>query len=136
MATEVVFPDGARVLARGLRRDPAPDPPPTFGLYLGVPPETRWAHDRVDWPDFRLPRDPAAAVAALADVRRRALAGERVEIACRGGRGRTGTALAVLAVMTGVAPDAAVAWVRAAYHPRAVETPWQARWVRRVPDLL
>ena len=136
MATEVVFPDGARVLARGVRRDPAPDPPPTFGLYLGVRANPRWAHEHVDWPDFRLPREPAAAVAALVAVHRRALAGERVEIACRGGRGRTGTALAVLAVRAGVAPEDAVAWVRAAYHRRAVETPWQARWVRRVPDLL
>ena len=27
---------------------------------------------------------------------------------------------------------AAVAWVRREYHPRAVETPWQRWWLRRV----
>ncbi|MBX6748191.1 MAG: hypothetical protein IRY85_00730 [Micromonosporaceae bacterium] len=55
-----------------------------------------------------------------------------MEIACRGGIGRTGTALAALAVLDGLAPPAAVAWVRDAYHPRAVETPWQRWWLRRV----
>ena len=38
--------------------------------------------------------------------------------------------MAVLAVLSGVAPEDAVDWVRAHYEPRAVETPWQRRWVR------
>ena len=49
-----------------------------------------------------------------------------------GGVGRTGTALAALAVLDGLDPGRAVAWVRAHYHPRAVETPWQRRWLRGV----
>jgi protein-tyrosine phosphatase len=55
---------------------------------------------------------------------------ERVEVACGGGQGRTGTALACLAVLDGVPPEEAVAWVRAHYRRRAVETPGQARFVR------
>ncbi len=47
------------------------------------------------------------------------------------GRGRTGTVLACLAVLDGVAADDAVDHVRRGYHPRAVETPWQRRYVRR-----
>ncbi len=35
-----------------------------------------------------------------------------------------------LAVLDGVPPDDAVAWVRARYRPRAVETPVQQRFVR------
>jgi protein-tyrosine phosphatase len=58
--------------------------------------------------------------------------GERVEVACRGGVGRTGTALAALAVLDGLVPADAVHRVRADYHRRAVETPWQRRWLRRV----
>jgi hypothetical protein len=46
--------------------------------------------------------------------------------------GRTGTALAGIAVLAGIPPDEAVRWVRLHYHRRAVETPWQRRWVRRV----
>ena len=29
-------------------------------------------------------------------------------------------------------PDQAVAWVRDHYHRRAIETPWQRRWLRNV----
>jgi len=39
--------------------------------------------------------------------------------------------LACLAVLDGVAADDAVDHVRRGYHPRAVETPWQRRYVRR-----
>ena len=48
-----------------------------------------------------------------------------MEVACRGGVGRTGTALAALAVLDGLPPDETMRWVRWHYHPRAVETPWQ-----------
>jgi hypothetical protein len=81
-------------------------------------------------PDFRLPSDPAAAGEAFLQAWARA-AGERVEVACGGGRGRTGTALACLAVIEGVAPGGAVDYVRRHYDRRAVETPWQRRYVAR-----
>jgi protein-tyrosine phosphatase len=84
----------------------------------------------VRWPDFWVPLDRADATDALREALRRAQAGERVEVVCRGGVGRTGTALAALGVLEGLGPVAAVAWVRAGYHPRAVETPWQRRWLR------
>jgi protein-tyrosine phosphatase len=83
----------------------------------------------VRWRDFRTPTSTADALDALAQAYRRSQT-ERVEIACGGGVGRTGTALAVVAVLAGVPPDGAVQWVRARYHKRAVETPWQRRWVR------
>lgn len=57
--------------------------------------------------------------------------GERVEIGCIGGLGRTGTALACMAILAGVPADRAVAWVRAHYKPRAIENPAQAQWVHR-----
>lgn len=82
------------------------------------------------WPDFRLPADRADAGKAFSEAWARA-EGERVEIACGGGVGRTGTALACLSVIDGVAPDQAVAYVREHYAARAVETPWQRRFVAR-----
>lgn len=128
----VRLPSGRLVRGRGLSR-PLPDGPlPEFALYLlGEPPApTGWASTWVRWPDFRLPADRTAARAALVEAWQRSRR-ERVEVACAGGRGRTGTALACLAVLDGVAPTEAVAWVREHYHPKAVETPWQARFVRR-----
>ena len=58
-----------------------------------------------------------------------------MEIACGGGRGRTGTALACIAVLDGVPGREAAAFVRERYGARAVETPWQRRYVTRFPVL-
>ena len=129
----VEFPDGRRVRGRGVRR-PLPDGPrPELGVYLlGSEPEPfGWEQRWVRWPDFRTPSSTDDALAALAEAYERA-ATERVEVACGGGVGRTGTALAAMAVMAGVASAEAVAWVRERYDKRAVETPWQRRWVRKV----
>ncbi len=77
-----------------------------------------------------MPVDRYDARAALLELWERA-AFERVEVACGGGRGRSGTALACLAIIDGVSATDAVAYVRGHYHPRAVETPWQRRYVER-----
>jgi protein-tyrosine phosphatase len=50
-----------------------------------------------------------------------------------GGLGRTGTALACIAVLDGVPAGEAVGYVRRHYSPRAVETPQQRRFVARFP---
>jgi hypothetical protein len=130
------LPSGRLVRGRGLRDAMPSGHPPAFGVYLlgAAPPEFGWESRWLRWPDFRLPADPAYAAQVLGEAWRRA-PDERVEIACGGGRGRTGTALACLAVLDGVPADEAVAFVRAGYHPRAVETPWQRRFVRRFPML-
>ena len=128
----VRLPSGRLVRVRALRRPPPAGPDPGFGLYLlgRQPDEVPWPSRWVRWGDFRLPADEADARAALVEAWQRA-ATERVEVACGGGRGRTGTALACLAVLDGVPAPHAVAWVRRAHDPRAVETPWQRRWVSR-----
>ncbi|MFI0238521.1 protein phosphatase [Streptomyces sp. NPDC016845] len=126
------LPSGRLVRGRGLRAPLPPGPPPAYGVYLlgQQPPPVDWESAWLRWPDFRLPADARRARAVLLDAWRRS-AGERVELACGGGRGRTGTALACVAVLDGVPPAEAVAYVRRHYDPRAVETPWQKRYVRR-----
>jgi hypothetical protein len=144
------LPDGTLVRGRGLR-DPLPGGPlPDYGLYLvgrsrhrratngrrGWWPGRRrgrwepgWEADWVLWPDFRTPSDPRRAACAILEAFRRARAGGRVEVACGGGRGRTGTVLACMAVLAGVPAAEAVAWVRTNYQARAVETRRQRAWV-------
>ncbi|MFC9327058.1 protein-tyrosine phosphatase family protein [Kitasatospora sp. NPDC057015] len=132
-ATGVLFlPSGRLVRGRGLSRPLPPGSVPAFGLYLlgHPPPAVAWEARWLRWPDFRLPADRVEAAEALRELWERA-AGERVEVACAGGRGRTGTALACLAVLDGVAPRDAVGYVREHYSAHAVETPWQRRYVRR-----
>lgn len=129
------LPSGRLVRGRGLRH-PLPDgPPPTYAVYLlgKQPPEVPWEARWLRWPDFRLPGDRDQARTLLTEAWQRTTA-ERVEVACGGGRGRTGTALACLAVLDGVPPEQAVGFVRENYDRHAVETPWQKRYVLRFAD--
>ncbi|HVQ94714.1 MAG TPA: protein-tyrosine phosphatase family protein [Mycobacteriales bacterium] len=125
----VTLPGGVRVRGRRLSAEASPA---DFALVLAAGPIPPWPHRRVRWPDFWIPTDRADALAALHEAHRRAHAGERVEVACHGGVGRTGTALAALAILDGLTPADALAWVRRDYNARAVETPWQRRWLRTV----
>ena len=126
----VTLPSGLRVRGRALG---CPASTADFTLVLtdraAVPP---WTYRRIRWPDFFVPLDRRDALDALHEAYGRATRGERVEAACHGGRGRTGTALAALAVLDGLSPAAAFAWVRAEYDPRAVEVPWQRWWLHQV----
>jgi protein-tyrosine phosphatase len=79
-----------------------------------------------------LPAVETEVLPTLTEAWRRAAA-ERVEIACAGGHGRTGTALACLAILDGVPSAEAVAFVREHYDPHAVETSGQRRYVARWP---
>ena len=127
----LTLPSGRRVRGRAWWRLP-PGPAPDLGIYLLArePRAPAWESRWVRWRDFALPADPARLHTVLVQAWDRA-ATERVEVACRGGFGRTGTALACLAVLDGVPAEDAVAFVRAGYRARAVETRAQAQFVLR-----
>ena len=129
--SSVVLPDGTTLMAVSFdendpyRREPLPD----FGLYLDARWRPPWRHTHADWPDFGIPDDPVRLEVALRDLLERARNGQRVELGCLGGHGRTGTTLAWLAVLSGHEATDAVAWVRANYCSKAVETEEQAAFV-------
>ena len=129
--TPVRFADGTTVMGvRFLGDDPyVREDAPGFGLYLDERWAPPWPHEHLDWPDFGVPEDLDALRRALTDLLDRARKGERVEVGCLGGHGRTGTALACLAVLTGTPANDAVAWVRANYCYKAVETDAQEQLV-------
>ena len=117
--------------ARGLCRPVPGGPRPDFAIYLLGRARRRFSgmHGGSCGRTFGYPRT---------SVTRRMRSGrpgtepeaERVEIACEGGRGRTGTALACIAALDGVSSVDAVTFVRRHYDQRAVETLWQRRYVR------
>jgi protein-tyrosine phosphatase len=126
---EVRFPDGTTVDAVGIRARRADKPSRDYGLYLDAIWRPTWPADVIEWEDYGLPTDAEATAAAIRHAFRRAARGERVEVGCIGGLGRTGTVLACMAILAGVAPAQAVQWVRNQYDPAAVETPEQEEWV-------
>jgi hypothetical protein len=138
----LALPSGRFVRGRGLLRPRRPTESkgqsaldPEFGLYLlgRKPPEFTWTARWLRWPDFWLPLDRSDAIDAITEAWHRAERA-RVEVACGGGRGRTGTALACMAVLDGMEAREAIAFVRAHYDAHAVETPWQRRYVARFPS--
>jgi len=134
------FPEGTWVRGRSLRRGLPPGPRPDLGLYLAArrrrptPFAPSWDAAWIAWPDFGTPADDQEAADAIVAAFERARAGERVEVACGGGAGRTGTVLTCMAMLAGVAPERALRWVRTHYRARAVETPGQRRWVERFAE--
>ena len=127
----VELPDGTSVIAVSFdAADPyARDQSPDYGLYLDQRWQPPWGHDHLDWPDFGLPADLAAMITGLRGLLGRARAGERVELGCLGGHGRTGTALAALAILTGLPPTEAITWTRTRYCPKAIETEAQEAFI-------
>ena len=114
---DVVFPDGTRVRASSVYERAADDPERAYGLYADPCWEPTWPAEIIAWRDFGLPEDPDVAAGQIVGAFDRARRGELVEVGCVGGRGRTGTVLACMAVLAGVPAADAVAWVRAAYRP-------------------
>lgn len=127
---EVHFPDGTIVRATPLRERRETDDWRDCGLYLDPGWQPTWPADLIDWPDFGVPAFPEKAAEQIVGAFQQARSGAHLEIGCRGAIGRTGTVLACMAVLAGVRPDQAVDWVRASYHPMAVETAAQRDWVR------
>ena len=137
--TLVVLPDGGRVQAHGYTGVVPRDghQTPDWALYLDEEWRGRgrgWPARFVDWPDFELPSDESDAFDAIAEAHRRAKAGLLVEVACAGGTGRTGTTLACMAIAAGIPVDDAVQWVRANYHPWAVEVDEQEAMITRFAE--
>ena len=128
------LPSGRLIRGRGLRNPLPPGQKPEFGVYLQgkEPAPVEWESKWVKWKDFWLPSDRAAFVETLRELLKRSET-ERVEIACSGGYGRTGTAMSCLVTLDGIPNSEALAYVRENYHKRAVETPWQKRFIDRFP---
>ncbi len=127
--SEVRFPNGVIVRAASLADRNVNAGWRTLGLYLDPCWNPDWTADAIDWPDFGVPAQPERAAASIRSAYHAARSGERVEVGCLGGLGRTGTVLACMAILAGVPAGHAVGWVRENYNARAIETSEQEAWV-------
>jgi protein-tyrosine phosphatase len=126
----ITFPDGTIVYASSEHHRNTDDiAAPDLALYLDWSWRPTGPSYFLDWRDYGLPSHWEAAAKTITDVFQRAQQNLWVEIGCIGGHGRTGTAVAAMAVLGGVPADEAVEWVQTNYCKHAVETGMQAWWV-------
>lgn len=110
---------------------------PDWAVYLCPSWTARGLALFVPWEDYGTPYVPWEQVRwAAKDIYQRALAGQRVEIGCMGGHGRTGTLLACLAMLAdpNLSPEGSVDWVRKHYCFKAVEDESQRYFLRWFAD--
>lgn len=79
--------------------------------------------------DMNIPTDRGAYRSTLESLTAALHTGKSVIVACRGGLGRTGTAVACLLVGEGMEPTAAIALTRAS-RKHTIERGVQVEWVR------
>ncbi|RMF88298.1 MAG: hypothetical protein D6739_00300 [Nitrospirae bacterium] len=84
---------------------------------------------RLPIPDGGVPEDPEATRALVAEIVRRARAGGRVVIHCRGGLGRSGTIAGAVLRSLGWGAEETLAALRAARGPSCPETAGQRSYV-------
>ncbi len=128
----VEFPSGRRIRARSWKAPVLQLA--TLSVVLTTVSETEFAGAQtfpgakeiimIDWPDQRLPRRSMQAVKTLQEVWQRADQ-ELVEITCRGGVGRTGSALALIAMYEGMSSSEAIDFIRESYNNDSVTSPAQ-----------
>lgn len=134
---EVVFPEGTTVYAssHSWKREEN-EVVPDLGIYL----DGCWTPDTIAFhvgtPDYGIPKlKPWQVIHVANEGLRMARDGSVVEVGCIGGHGRTGMMLAIMVVvategkMTG---DEAVAYVRANYCTKAVESKIQEWYVEGI----
>jgi hypothetical protein len=134
MSVDVGFPDGTVVRGSSLPDRDKDDGWREYGLYLDARWSPSWPAEVIEWEDFGLPASFDDAVQAIEHAFDLARSGKRVEVGCLGGKGRTGTVLACMAILAGVPPVDAVNWVQGNYSPKAIENEGQERWVSRFGD--
>ena len=83
----------------------------------------------LDWPDFNVPSEALPMVDIVQWMLQQMEQGKRLETACMGGHGRTGTMLALLLVAQGMPPGSAIARVRKYHCKKGIENEKQGRYV-------
>lgn len=116
------------------KRTHTADTTPDYGLYLYNGWDPRCVATLLPWQDYGLPtvtfEKAASAIKYAYDL---ACSGQKVEVGCMGGHGRTGTVLACMAILSkpDMTPQEAVAWVRKVHCHEAIETnqqEWFVAW--------
>ncbi len=110
---------------------------PDYAVYLHAGWTASSIATFIPWEDYGTPFVAWEQVRGVVmDFYARAVRGERVEVGCMGGHGRTGTFLAAVVMLAdpNMTPTGAVAWVRKHYCAKAVEDRSQEYWLKWFSD--
>lgn len=135
--TEVRLPDGTVVHCSASTDCRGRVNRPDYAVYLYGGWSASSVATFIPWEDYGTPFVPwRAAREVVEEFYRRALAGQRVEVGCMGGHGRTGTFLAAVVMLAdpNMTAKGAVAWVRSNYCTKAVEDASQEYWLKWFAD--
>ena len=128
-ATPLTLPYGGRIVGSGCFERTPEDEVPDFGLYAYEGWRPTWPAAFIEWTDFGLPSDTEQATRLIVDAFDRAKSGQLVEVGCHAGNGRTGSIIACMVILAGIAPTDAIEWTREHYCWHAIDTKEQERWV-------
>lgn len=95
---------------------------PDFGLYADYSWRPDWRNEYLNWADFGIPENLDICFTQISSAVDRVKNGERVEVGCLGGHGRTGTVLSIMRVILGDHYFNAIKAVRSQYCKRAIES--------------
>ena len=107
---------------------------PDFGLYADSGWRPAWRNEFVTFPDFGIPKYDVA-ITQITEAAERAASGERIELGCIGGHGRTGTMLACMFLWGAERDSVPISATEACelvwyfYCDKAIETDEQEWWV-------
>ena len=125
------FPSGVKIYPASSYDTKARASVPDHALYLETSRLPVSAATYIPWKDYGLPTiNHHHAAQIICETYYLAASGLTVEIGCIGAHGRTGTALACMAILSGVPVDEAVEWVREHHCKSAVEGEMQRWWVQ------
>lgn len=128
----VTFPDGTLIYPSSSYSTSKRDSIPDYALYLETHRTPVSAAIYIPWKDYGLPEiDFRHAADIICDTFALAHDGMTVEVGCIGAHGRTGTVLACMAILAGVALDDAVEWTKTNHCEKAVESErqeWFVAW--------
>lgn len=127
----VEFADGTVIYASSAHDRPENGTAPDFGLYLDSCWRPACFANVIDWADYGLPKRYDLGAYGIIDAFNKARNGLWVEVGCIGGHGRTGTALACMAILGGMTSAEAVEHVRSTYCSHTIESSsqmWYIKW--------
>lgn len=119
----ILLPNDVKVYVSSMQNSRSGDDIiPDWGLYLDYGWHPTWRAEHINWPDYGIPKNLETAAEAITYAYDLAKVGGIVEIGCIGGHGRTGTALACMAILAGVPAETVVQWTRNNHCSHAIET--------------